>query len=121
MAEQQPQAQAPQQYRCEKCGHDQGTTGLREVKITVGWEHAAFLCVAPTHMCQRCGDVVVYYNVEIGRFINLVPEQPKRPQRAATLQVVGRTAEPAEPVHPPASVPAEPPQREPFEPIGNTD
>lgn len=89
MAEQQA---AVEQYRCQKCQHDQATTALREVKVTVGWAHTEFLCVAPTHMCQRCGYVVVFTQVQIGQYLDLVPgtQARSKPQRVSTLQVVGR-------------------------------
>lgn len=122
----QQEQSAQSQYRCAKCGHDQATPGLREVKVTVGWQHCQFLCVAPTHMCQRCGDVVVFYEVHIGQFMDFVPGQQARGgrQQRATLQVVARKPDTEEPVpvaRKPEDLPDPPPAREPFEPIGNTD
>jgi hypothetical protein len=55
---------------CTKCGHEVFTLGLRQVRLTVGWEHCTMQCVAPVTMCQRCGNLQVFIRSEIGELVN---------------------------------------------------
>ena len=62
-----------QSYQCQECQGTRAVMQLREVSITVGWEHCTVKVVAPCVMCARCGKLGVVTNTQIGRFMNLVP------------------------------------------------
>lgn len=103
-----------QGYQCQECKGTQAIPQMREVMITVGWEHTVVKVVAPCLMCARCGKLGVVTTTQIGRFMNLVPGDgggddggTKMPVRgAAGGQEGARDSSSTEPAAAPEACPA---------------
>ena len=68
------EAPKPVPFTCAKCNHDECSTQLRFVKVTIGWGRAQVGVVAPVKMCTKCGEKYVTLNTEVGDLVGLVPE-----------------------------------------------